>query len=402
MRAAAQLVLNDDNLNEIWNKYSADQNNNLCKAEVEMMVKDMLEAVLKIQIRKLSDNSGLKPLLKNYRVRIEKANAEYKVHAERLVSELDENGDGLVQKDEFMAYVKELQTQRKEGILGVIAAGDEGSLIRGHSEYVKKKKTEAKLLGTDSRRETRGSADIKDAEAAVAEARVADSKAADAKAVGKGKTNSTDGSKKYTYDDLSQLTMKQLNAVGRKFGLDLPKFGDMDALIKEVLRAQGDNISYFGQAVVRRESITAIKPEIKSSRKTEAKTSAKKTYEDLAELTMEELRAEGKQYGLRLPKFGNMDTMIKEVLRAQGTNVSYFAQSSRIETKDSAAKPEAKEEVKDAAKPKLTYEDLAEMTMQEVRAEGKKLGLDLPKFGNMDAMIKQVLRAQGDNVSNFA
>mmetsp|Transcript_4088 Transcript_4088/g.8164 ORF Transcript_4088/g.8164 Transcript_4088/m.8164 type:complete len:261 (-) Transcript_4088:79-861(-) len=145
------VVFSRQQLAEIFDKYDADDNDMLQLTEVECMVKDMLEAVLQIQCRKLSGKPSLRPLLANFKKRLEDALDKYKLHAVRLVNAIDSNKNGKISKKEFFTYIEGLQRTRKEGIIGVLAAGDDGSLIKTHSQYLQKKEKEGDLYETSAR-----------------------------------------------------------------------------------------------------------------------------------------------------------------------------------------------------------------------------------------------------------
>eukprot|EP00954_Amorphochlora_amoebiformis_P015367 1205185-Amorphochlora_amoeboformis.AAC.1 len=90
---------------------------------------------------------SLRPLLRKFKKRIQAAKVDYKNQAKRLCDALDTDKNGTVSKAEFFKYIEELQKSRKEGIIGVLAAGDDGSLILTRAQYMKRKKEEGDLFG---------------------------------------------------------------------------------------------------------------------------------------------------------------------------------------------------------------------------------------------------------------
>eukprot|EP00471_Norrisiella_sphaerica_P013786 CAMPEP_0184492616 /NCGR_PEP_ID=MMETSP0113_2-20130426/23825_1 /TAXON_ID=91329 /ORGANISM="Norrisiella sphaerica, Strain BC52" /LENGTH=336 /DNA_ID=CAMNT_0026877517 /DNA_START=1 /DNA_END=1011 /DNA_ORIENTATION=- len=116
----------------------------------------MLDVVLEKQIKLLSGKSNLRPLLKKFKKRITKAKENYKANASRLHEELDQDKDGKVSRTEFSDYILALQAHRKEGILGVLAAGDEGTLIYTRARFMAKKQKEGDIYQTSIQEERKG------------------------------------------------------------------------------------------------------------------------------------------------------------------------------------------------------------------------------------------------------
>mmetsp|Transcript_22570 Transcript_22570/g.36288 ORF Transcript_22570/g.36288 Transcript_22570/m.36288 type:complete len:210 (-) Transcript_22570:702-1331(-) len=135
-----KVLFTKEQLTEIFEKYDHDDNETLQLSEIESMIKDMLDAVLHKQISYLSGKANVRPLLKKFKKRIQDAKGNYKRHALRLQNAIDQDRDGKITKPEFTDFILNLQANRREGILGVIAAGDDGSLILTKKQYIKKKK----------------------------------------------------------------------------------------------------------------------------------------------------------------------------------------------------------------------------------------------------------------------
>lgn len=150
-----KVMFTTEQLNSIFDKYDIDDDKELQLGELEKLVKDMLDGVLQIQIEKLKGRRGLRKLLTKYEQRIQKAKENYKFHAHRLYKHCDKDEDGKVCKKEFINHIESVQKSRREGVIGVIAAGDVGSLIRTHSQFMEKKKKEGDLYDVSRRAESK-------------------------------------------------------------------------------------------------------------------------------------------------------------------------------------------------------------------------------------------------------
>mmetsp|Transcript_11940 Transcript_11940/g.17800 ORF Transcript_11940/g.17800 Transcript_11940/m.17800 type:complete len:1058 (+) Transcript_11940:168-3341(+) len=111
---------------------------------------------------------------------------------------------------------------------------------------------------------------------------------------------------RYTFNDLSQLSMSELRKIGRKFGLHLPKFGDMRSMINSVLNAQDNPKKFRGNA------------DSKNKRSGSKIRKVGLSATELEYMSPNELRAYAKSLGLKsVSKFGSVKPLIHDILRAQ-------------------------------------------------------------------------------------
>jgi hypothetical protein len=141
-----KVLLSRDDLEKVWNKYDVDSSETMELEEIEKMVQDMLEAVDAKHVKDFKADPRFKKAAASFEVRIGIAKKKYKVHALRLKEDIDTDKDGIIRKKEFVDYVFKIQQTVKEGVLGVIAAGTDGHLMRTHSHYIKEKKQAGVLL----------------------------------------------------------------------------------------------------------------------------------------------------------------------------------------------------------------------------------------------------------------
>jgi len=139
-----------EQLQDIFKKYDIDSDNLLELDELEKMILDMLDAVLKMQIAQLKGKRSLRPLLRGFERRIRKAKKDFKSNAKRLYKALDADKNGEVNKKEFFDFVERIQKEYKEGVLGMLAAGDDGYLIFTKKQYMAMKEKEGDLYASSA------------------------------------------------------------------------------------------------------------------------------------------------------------------------------------------------------------------------------------------------------------
>mmetsp|Transcript_33607 Transcript_33607/g.54561 ORF Transcript_33607/g.54561 Transcript_33607/m.54561 type:complete len:1117 (-) Transcript_33607:135-3485(-) len=120
------------------------------------------------------------------------------------------------------------------------------------------------------------------------------------------------------------------------------------------------------------------------------RTKTRYKYDDLMQMKMSEVRKIGRELGLNLPIFGNMQKMVLEVLKAQDNphtpvKKSWFS----FKSKDG---PNAAADHK--SEKSYSEEDLRGMHWKELREYAKSLGVSVPRFGSVTPAIQDILHAQ--------
>uniref|UniRef100_A0A7S3Z210 cGMP-dependent protein kinase n=1 Tax=Lotharella globosa TaxID=91324 RepID=A0A7S3Z210_9EUKA len=124
----------------------------------------------------------------------------------------------------------------------------------------------------------------------------------------------------------------------------------------------------------------------------------KYTYDDLASLSVKEVRKIGAKFGLSLPMFGNMRNMILQVLRAQDDPVYAAAAAKKKKAASTSARKPAEGKTKSqllaAPSSVRSFEELQQMTLSEMRVYARSLGItSIPRFGGTKTLLENILRA---------